>query len=93
MINHIDNCRSLEELLDYDDTDFVQVFELTFTISIASFGQLRTVELKPNGANIMVNLENKHEYVRLYVSYQLDTGLDGNIERQVYCSYSSACLE
>lgn len=38
--------------------------ELTFALDEDSFGQTNQRELKPNGANIPLNEENKDEYIK-----------------------------
>ena len=38
-----------------------------FTVSYSVFGELQTHELVPDGANVPVTNENRHEYARLYV--------------------------
>ncbi|KAJ8935929.1 hypothetical protein NQ318_008705 [Aromia moschata] len=60
---------SLQTLLDYEENDMQDIFGLTFDISRDIFGEAITIPLKPNGNNIPVTLENKHEYVNLYVNY------------------------
>lgn len=43
----------------YDKPDLDEVFNLTFEITREVYGQMETVPLKPGGANILVNLDNK----------------------------------
>ncbi|KAA0194253.1 HECT and RLD domain containing E3 ubiquitin protein ligase 4 [Fasciolopsis buskii] len=62
--------RSLQQLLDYEEPDFTDVFcSLTFSLDIDFFGANRHVDLIENGANITVNQENKGLYVEKYVDY------------------------
>lgn len=58
----IDFFRSLTWILENDITD---VIELYFTVDEEKFGEIVTVELKPNGAQILVIEVNKKEYVEL----------------------------
>lgn len=52
--------RSMQSILDYDDTDMEEVFMQTFQISYKDvFGNTLTHDLKPNGDNIYVNQDNK----------------------------------
>ncbi|XP_050295958.1 probable E3 ubiquitin-protein ligase HERC4 isoform X2 [Anthonomus grandis grandis] len=60
---------SLKSLLEYDGDDLDEVFCLNFSINRDIWGEIVTVDLKPNGANISVTQENKREYVSLYVDY------------------------
>lgn len=63
--------RNLKALLAYTGADVEDVFCLDFSVSYEYFGAQRTVELKPNGASIAVNHENKAEYVALYTRWLL----------------------
>ncbi|CAG9769467.1 unnamed protein product [Ceutorhynchus assimilis] len=60
---------SLKSLLEYENDDLQDVFCLTFDINRDVWGEITTLELKPNGSNIPVTQENKEEYVKLYVDY------------------------
>lgn len=57
---------SLKSLLDYDGNDMEEVFGLAFDINRDIWGDIITVELKPNGSNIPVTQENK--FVSLLIS-------------------------
>lgn len=50
---------SLQSLLEYDEDDLEEVFGLTFEITREVFGEVRSIPLKPNGAEIPVTQENK----------------------------------
>lgn len=58
---------SLQSLLDYNGEDFEEVFGLTFEITREVFGEVKSIPLKPNGAEIAVTHENK------YVCEKLET--------------------
>lgn len=45
------------------DNDIEGVLELTFSTEDESFGETRTIDLKPGGQNIEVTNENKKEYI------------------------------
>lgn len=45
------------------DNDIEGIVELTFSIDDEKFGERDTIDLKPDGRNIPVTNENKHEYV------------------------------
>ncbi|XP_034481052.1 probable E3 ubiquitin-protein ligase HERC4 isoform X2 [Drosophila innubila] len=60
---------SMQALLDYEGDDFKETFDLTFEISRDVFGESETKSLKPNGSNIAVTLENRQEFVDLYVDF------------------------
>ncbi|OXA59725.1 putative E3 ubiquitin-protein ligase HERC3 [Folsomia candida] len=58
---------SLKQVLEYKNPDLEQVFSLTFEISKDELGVAKNKQLKPNGKNIPVTLENSQEFVELYV--------------------------
>ena len=61
------NCKdeNLEESLDTD-----------FTVVDDKFGEKLVIPLKPNGENIMVNINNKDEYVDLYLDWYFNKSID-----------------
>lgn len=72
--------KSLKWMLENDITD---VLEETFSVESDEFGQQKVVELKPNGRNIPVTDENKHEYVKLLVEYKLVKSVEAQMEQLV----------
>ncbi|KAK9506239.1 hypothetical protein O3M35_008210 [Rhynocoris fuscipes] len=67
--------KGLQDLLDYSEPDLEDVFCLKFEISRDVFGEVKTHELKPGGSGISVTLENRQEYVDLYVDHILNKGV------------------
>ncbi|EDX08786.1 probable E3 ubiquitin-protein ligase HERC4 isoform X2 [Drosophila simulans] len=67
---------SMQSLLDYQGADFKEVFDLTFEISRDVFGEAETKCLKPNGNEIAVTLENKQEFVDLYVDFVFNKSVE-----------------
>ena len=66
--------KGLQELLAYEGDDMEEVFMQPFQINYTDlFGSVITAELKDGGAEIMVNQENKKEYVTLYADFLLNT--------------------
>ena len=53
---------------------------LDFTMNEDNFGELKTIELKPNGADIDVTDENKTEYVKLMVNYRFSRGVEKQMD-------------
>jgi E3 ubiquitin-protein ligase HERC4 len=51
--------RSLQDLLDYDEADFEEVFCLNFEVTRDVFGEIKVQPLKPGGGNIPVTQGNK----------------------------------
>ena len=57
--------RSLRALLDHEEPDFNEVFDLPFVVNISLFGETKEIELKPDGVNVRITQENKAEYVKV----------------------------
>lgn len=56
---------SLQEMLDYKQDDFEEVFEQMFRIGYSDvFGNNHTYDLKENGENTPVTQENKQVFLR-----------------------------
>lgn len=70
--------KGLHDLLRYEADDTEEVFMLNFEITQEAYGQRNTSELIPDGAQVSVKNENKHEYVDLYVDFILNK----SVERQ-----------
>ena len=45
------------------ENDITGVIEPTFSTEDESFGEIQTIDLKPNGRNIEVTNDNKKEYI------------------------------
>ena len=45
------------------ENDITGVIEPTFSTEDESFGEVQTIDLKPNGRNIEVTNDNKKEYI------------------------------
>lgn len=69
--------KSLQSMLDYEDADMEDVFMQTFKISYTDvFGNTLDHELKPNGGDIFVTQDNKHEFVELYTDFLLNSSIE-----------------
>jgi hypothetical protein len=78
--------KSLHLLLD-TPIEFLGV-EITYTAETDNFGQLDVIELVPNGANIVVTDENKHDYVRLVAHHRMTTAIKKQVKihyKRFYC--------
>jgi len=65
--------KGLNELLNYTGDDMEEVFMQPFQVSYTDlFGSTITVDLKEGGSNIMVNQDNKKEYVDLYADFLIN---------------------
>jgi len=68
--------KSVEWMLTND----VSMLDETFSTEHDYFGQTSVIDLKPDGRNIPVTNENKHEYVRLLTESHLTTNIQEQIE-------------
>ncbi|KAH0790301.1 ubiquitin-protein ligase 1 [Histomonas meleagridis] len=71
--------RSLKWMLDNDVTPL----EMQFTTDYDEYGVHSTIDLKPNGSEIMVTNENKEEFVNLMVEHRL--------KKQISCQIKAFC--
>lgn len=62
------------------DNDITEIITETFSVEDDEFGKITVVDLVPNGRNIPVTEENKHEYVRLVVEHKLITSVKEQME-------------
>ncbi|KAJ1819717.1 putative E3 ubiquitin-protein ligase [Coemansia sp. RSA 2675] len=63
--------RGLRALLQYRDDDVEATFCLTFEASYDAYGEVVTVPLVPNGAQLAVTSQNRVEYVMRYLQWVL----------------------
>ena len=56
-------CISFSDDVDGSENDIEDALDLTFSTEDDRFGEVVTVDLKPDGENIAVTNENKKEYV------------------------------
>ncbi|XP_070528774.1 probable E3 ubiquitin-protein ligase HERC4 isoform X3 [Cardiocondyla obscurior] len=68
--------RSLEDVLQYNESDLEEVFCLNFMITREVFGEMKNFELIPGGEKVPVTLKNKQQYVDLYVDYVLNKSVE-----------------
>ncbi|XP_055530268.1 probable E3 ubiquitin-protein ligase HERC4 isoform X2 [Wyeomyia smithii] len=81
---------SMQSILDYSEPDFEEVFDLTFSTTRDYFGEIQTIELKPNGEKIRVTQENKEEFVKLYIDYILNKSVAKSF-KQFYNGFMKVC--
>ncbi|KAK4120885.1 hypothetical protein N657DRAFT_648684 [Parathielavia appendiculata] len=72
-----DYYKSLVWMLENDITDIIVE---TFSVEDDEFGVTKVVDLIPNGRNVPVTEDNKHEYVRLIVEHKLLTSVKDQME-------------
>ncbi|KAL9642107.1 hypothetical protein ABK040_007113 [Willaertia magna] len=70
---------SLLKLLNIENVE--QLMEMNFTVELNDFGFNNCVELLPNGNDILVNDENKYQYVELYAKWKLIESIKLQLEK------------
>lgn len=68
--------RSMQQLMDYAEDDVVDVFCMTFSLTQDVYGEIQTIQLKPNGENIPVTQENKQEFLDLYIDHVFNKAVE-----------------
>ncbi|KAI9311923.1 hypothetical protein BX666DRAFT_876111 [Dichotomocladium elegans] len=71
--------RGLERLLAYDG-DVQNEFERSFQVDLEALGNIYTSDLKPDGAEIRLTNENRHEFVDLYARFVLNESVSKEFE-------------
>ena len=56
-------------LINTDDKNLKENLDTTFTVTVDYFGEKKIIPLKPNGENILIDYDNKNEYIDLYVNW------------------------
>ncbi|KAK9454511.1 hypothetical protein V1511DRAFT_517796 [Dipodascopsis uninucleata] len=69
--------KSLVWMLDNDITD---VITETMSLEADDYGDKKIIDLIPDGRNIPVTEENKHDFVRLVVEYRLLTSIEEQLD-------------
>jgi hypothetical protein len=54
----------------------VKQLAMDFSLSIDHYGEEKTVELIPNGANIALDLNNKELYISSYLKWYFETSIE-----------------
>ncbi|KAL5107296.1 putative E3 ubiquitin-protein ligase HERC4 [Taenia crassiceps] len=64
--------KSLQMLLDYEEADLEDAFCLTFEITVDNYGAIERIPLIPSGGEVVVNQENKQQYVEKYLDFRFN---------------------
>lgn len=77
-----DTGRNLVKMLDYKGEDFEDVFGLTFEVNYLNplTSKVNRKELCPGGANRSVTLDNRHEYVKLWMDFYMNKSIKASFE-------------
>lgn len=81
--------KSLDWMLRNDITDIV---EETFSQEVDDFGAKRIIDLIPDGRNIPVTEENKHEYIRVMVDHRLLNSVKDQVQQFLVGKYTAVLL-
>ncbi|KAH3666429.1 hypothetical protein WICMUC_005697 [Wickerhamomyces mucosus] len=73
----LDYYKSLMWMLENDITDIIIE---TFSVDTDDYGEVKTIDLVPDGREISVTEENKHDYVRLVVEYRLQKSVKEQVD-------------
>ncbi|KAI9720525.1 MAG: hypothetical protein M1828_005609 [Chrysothrix sp. TS-e1954] len=73
----LDYSKNMEWMLNNDITDIITE---TFSETQDKFGVEEVIDLLPDGRNVAVTEENKHEYVRLVIEYRLTGSVKDQLE-------------
>ncbi|CAK9038796.1 unnamed protein product [Durusdinium trenchii] len=60
--------------------DISEIIELSFSAESDELGQVKVVDLKPNGRHLPVTNENKHEYIQLVSEHKMTNSVQQQIE-------------
>eukprot|EP00941_MAST-03F_sp_MAST-3F-sp1_P002045 g2045.t1 len=76
-----DVAKSLKDLLDMpaeteEEREAIEDCTLSFDVTQQWLGQVKTIELCPNGKNIPVTYKNREKYTELYVDYLLNVEVE-----------------
>uniref|UniRef100_A0A8B9EEK2 HECT-type E3 ubiquitin transferase n=1 Tax=Anser cygnoides TaxID=8845 RepID=A0A8B9EEK2_ANSCY len=80
--------RSLQQLLDYPGEDIEETFCLNFTICRESYGVTEQKNLIEDGDNILVQKDNREEFVEAYVNYIFNLSI-----HEWYTAFSTGFLK
>ena len=61
--------KSLSFLVNTKDENLKDSLDSNFTVTLDVFGEKKIIPLKPNGENIMIDFNNKDEFVELYLNW------------------------
>eukprot|EP00917_Polyrhabdina_sp_WS-2016_P006597 GHVP01014708.1.p1 GENE.GHVP01014708.1~~GHVP01014708.1.p1 ORF type:complete len:1109 (+),score=196.70 GHVP01014708.1:2346-5672(+) len=77
-----ETARSLAAILEFEASDlFMEAFDsITFSVTHDRFGEKIITELKQDGSNIQLTLDNREEFVRLYADHLLETSIKNQFE-------------
>jgi hypothetical protein len=72
--------KNFKFLLENKDKNLKEELETDFTVTDDKFGEKLIIPLKPNGENILVDLDNKEEYVNLYLDWYFNKSIQDSFK-------------
>ncbi|XP_076173074.1 HECT and RLD domain containing E3 ubiquitin ligase 4 isoform X2 [Ptiloglossa arizonensis] len=82
--------KSMQSILDYEESNFEEVFCLYFEVVREVFGEKIIHELIPEGSKVPVTLKNKQQFVDLYVDYVLNKSVESHFQ-EFYKGFHKVC--
>ena len=73
---------TLSFLANTKDKNIKEALEQDFTVIDDKFGEKLVIPLKPDGENIMVDIDNKDEYIELYINWYFNESI-----KEVFTSF------
>ena len=67
--------KNLSFLVNTKDENLKENLESNFTVTLDVYGEKKILPLKPNGENIMIDFNNKDEFVELYLNWYFNESI------------------
>ena len=74
-----------------NDPNLKEELDTNFTVIDDKFGEKLVIPLKPNGENILIDINNKDEYVELYIDWFFNKSIQeyfNSFEKGFYCVFN-----
>ena len=82
---------TLNYLVNNNDPNLKEELDTNFTVIDDKFGEKLVIPLKPNGENILIDINNKNEYVELYLDWYFNKSIQeyfNSFEKGFYCVFN-----
>ena len=82
---------TLNYLVNNNDPNLKEELDTNFTVIDDKFGEKLVIPLKPNGENILIDINNKNEYVELYLDWYFNKSIQEyftSFEKGFYCVFN-----
>ena len=83
---------TLNYLVNFNDQNLKEELDTNFTVIDDKFGEKLVIPLKPNGEDILIDINNKDEYVDLYIDWYFNESIKeyfNSFEKGFYCVFNS----